>query len=340
MATFSRRRLLTLSAGGGLALLTGCRPARSGSLTLVAGTLPRSWLSQLPRDWGTRTVASPEAVLNATGADLLALSDGWATTAPRERFAPLPASISPWLERLDPLAQPISRLLAPAGAPARAIPWALGTWILLVRRRPDLIDRAAEGWSLLLDPSLKGRLVLPSSPRVLISLLAGSRPWSSDPSLADRLRRLRAQTLAFDDVNGLNLLLAGDAEAIVLPSQRAVPLLRRDPRLQAVLPAGGSPWIWSLLLQPRGTTMPLPRDWLERALQEPLLSRLLAEGWVPPLPRATLEPLLRRQEPRLRALLLPEPGLMQQCRTLSPLSTEEQSQAQALWDGAAPAAAP
>jgi hypothetical protein len=91
-----------------------------------------------------------------------------------------------------------------------AFPWAFGTWVLMVRRRPDLIERASEGWSLLLDPSLKDRLVLPSSPRVVISLLAG--PGSrTEPDLPERLRRLRSQALAFDDIGGLNLLLAAEA---------------------------------------------------------------------------------------------------------------------------------
>ncbi|MFM8524931.1 MAG: twin-arginine translocation pathway signal [Cyanobacteriota bacterium] len=335
MATFSRRRLLTLSSGGALALLTGCRPVRGGTLLYSSGTLPQAWLNQLPRDWTARGLSGPQEVLTAPTADLMQLGDGWATTAPHDRFEILAATTAPLLGQLDPMAAPISRLLAPAGTPPRAFPWAFGTWVLLVRRRPDLIARASEGWSLLLDPSLRGRLVLPSSPRVVISLLAGNGPWT-DPGLPDRLRRLRAQALAFDDVDGLNLLLANDAEAMVLPSQRAVPLLRRDPRLRAVLPAGGSPLIWSLLLRPAGASQPLPLAWMKNVLQEPLLSRLLAEGWVPPLPRATLLPLLRHQSPTIRSLLLPETAVLHQCPTLAPLTATERRKAQILWDDAAP----
>lgn len=343
MATLTRRRLLALSAGGGLAFLAGCRPARRATLVCSAGSIPQSWASKLPGPWALRSVASPEAVMAAaTGgegdagpADLVMLGDGWATTTPADRFAPLGSSVQPLLDRLAPLAGPISRLLAPVGAPARAFPWALGTWVLLVRRRPDLIARASEGWSLLLDPSLRGRLVLPSSPRVVISLLAGSAPLS-DPTLPDRLRQLRRQALAFDDRDGLNLLLAADADAVVLPSQRAVSLLRRDPRLQAVLPAGGSPLIWNLLLRPAASTQAPPIDWLAKALQPPLLSRLLAEGLVPPLPRADLEPLVRQQPGSIRSLLLPPQALLDQCRNLAPLTEVERLEAQALWDGAAP----
>lgn len=335
MATFTRRRLLSLSAGGALALLGSCASSRKGSLLHSPASLPGSWLSALPKDWQARSVAGPQQVLEANNADLIQLNDGWATTAPADAFAPLGPGIEPLLQRLDPFSAPISRLLAPAGKPVRAFPWACGTWVLLVRERPDLLERAAEGWSVLLDPSLKGKLVLPSSPRVVISLLAGSDGWQA-PALAEQLRRLRSQALAFDDRDGLNLLLHGEAEAIVLPSQRALALLRRDPRLQALQPLGATPLIWDLLLRPKDATRPLPLAWLARVLQEPGLSQALNEGWLPPLPRARLQGALARQPAALRPLLLPAPELLSQCHTLAPLTAAERASAQALWDATAP----
>ncbi len=335
MATFTRRRLLSLSAGGALALLGGCASGRRGSLVHSPGSLPGSWLSALPKDWQGRAVAGPRQVLEASSADLIQLNDGWATTAGASTFAPLGAEILPLLRQLDPFTAPISRLLAPAGHPVRAFPWAFGTWLLLVRERPDLLERASEGWSVLLDPSLKGKLVLPSSPRVVISLLAGGGGQQA-PTLPDQLRRLRRQALAYDDRDGLNLLLNGDAEAIVLPSQRALALLRRDPRLQALQPNGGTPLIWNLLLCPNSASMPLPVTWFARILQEPGLSQALNDGWVPPLPRARLEGAVARQPAALRGLLLPDQELLLQCHTLAPLNAAERASAQALWDGAAP----
>ena len=38
----------------------------------------------------------------------------------------------------------------------------------------------------------------------------------------------------------------------MLPRQRVVGLLRRDPRLQVLLPEHGSPLSWNLLLRPAG----------------------------------------------------------------------------------------
>jgi hypothetical protein len=326
----SRRGLLRIAAVAGLGLVSGCR--RQQSLLLASrGDLPSVWSARLPQPWSVRLLDDPVAVLqSATGpraadAALLQLSDGWATTLPRDGLQPI--GTTALLERLMPMAAAPSRLFAPPGAPSLAFPWSFGPWVLVLRNRPDLARRAAASWDVLLDPSLRGRLVLPSSPRVSIALVGG------DPG---RLARLRRQAVAFDERDGLNLLLTGEAQAAVLPRQRVVPLLRRDPRLQAVLPESGAPLGWNLLVRPAGPHPEPPLEWLAEVLDPPLLGPLLAAGWVPPLPRAVLESaLVRFPAPMVRLLLPPEPVLAR-CSSLPPLRSEERRRLQALWDGAAP----
>lgn len=352
-AALSRRRLLQLTARGGALLgaaaLGGCRGLGGAApqLLLVRGQLPSAWSKALPDPWRARPLETPQAVVQAAATPppattLLALGDGWAQQLPTARLRPL--AVEGLLRELAPMALPPSRLFAPGGSPTLAFPWAFGTWVLLLRNRPDLLRRRAEGWSLLLDPSLRGRLVLPSSPRVVIELalrqlgLDPADPAAlEDPNLPGRLAALRRQRLAFDERDGVQLLLAGDADAAVVPSQRAVPLLLRDPRLEALLPESGSPLSWQLLLQLGGDgdpVAPLPLEWLRDGLTLPLLDRLMAAGWVPPLPAQRLEPALARWPRRLRPLLLPPPAVLARCTNLPAFDAAAQRRWQTLWDGA------
>lgn len=337
----SRRQILRLSALAGLGLLGGCGDGQAPRLLSSSGQFSAAWLRRLPSPWQGRRLDSPDAVIQAArqpGSALLQLGDGWAQTIPAGALAPFEPAAA--LAGLSPLAEPVSRLFREG--PPLALPWAFGTWLLLLRSRPDLAARSGEGWGLLLDPSLRRQLVLPSSPRVVIELalrLVGDSDGESaslaDPRLPSRLKALRRQALAYDERDGLNLLLAGKAQAAVLPSQVVIPRLRRDPRLVALLPASGSPLWWNLLLRPAGDQPPPPLDWLRAIRRPPLLDRLLAAGWVPPLPRDQLQPSLALWPREQARLLDPEPAVLARCTSLPPLGAAERQLLQSLWDGAA-----
>ncbi len=343
-AVLSRRRLLQLGVGAGAGLLAACRPAPGPELLLAEADLPAAWLKQLPAPWRTRQVADAAAVQKvvrelgqrpAPGLvtpalvtpGLVALSDGWASGLSRQQLQSFEAPRL-WA-RLAAFSAPVARLYGPVGEAQLAFPWAYSPWVIALRSRPDLAARRQEGWQLLLDPSLRGRLVLPSSPRISLEIMGGD---------FERLERLRAQALAYDDRDGLNLLLSGDAEAAVLPLQRLIPLLRRDQRLAVIWPDSGAPLSWQLLLRPAGAAQsaPPPLEWLGAVLEQPLLEQLLARGLVPPLPQADLAPVARRFPESIAALLLPGDGLLQRCWSLLPLSVPQQLAQQNLWDAAAP----
>lgn len=330
----TRRSLLGIGIYGSLALLEssllGC--ARQGpALAARRGDLPERWLRQLPKDWAVRWLDGPLQVQEASQAPLserpalVQLGDGWASDLPRATWAPF--GHGNLLSRLDARAAAASQLFSDGGQAPVAFPWSSNPWVLVLRDRPDLAKQAPRGWDLLLDPSLHGKVVLPSSPRVVMALV------QEDPQ---RVCRLRRQALAQDDRHGLNLLLSGPAQAAVLPRQQVVPLLRRDPRLSVLLPAQGSPMSWSLLLRPAGIAASLPAEWLEAILEPPLLPRLLAAGWVPPLPSPLLTAALKGFPPAVAQLLLPPASVLDRCQDLPPLRPQERSRLQELWNSTQP----
>ncbi|MCP9884491.1 ABC transporter substrate-binding protein [Synechococcus sp. ATX 2A4] len=356
-ARFSRRRLLQAGALAGSGWLVGCARGASSSPTLLysRGQLPAAWGKQLPSPWRGKALEGPEAVLaQQNDADLLQLSDGWLGALEADALQPFSSSsaASALFEQLAPFTEAVrAGFRNPPAAPI-AYPWAFGTWVLVLRNRSDLSRRSAEGWNLLLDPSLRRQLVLPSSPRVVIELAlrtlspgaaaAGSAPAATAgvdrlaaEALPGQLKRLRQQALAFDDKHGLNLLLSGDAEAAVLPSQRVLPLLRSDARLTALLPASGSPLWWNLLLRPRQSREPAPLAWIARSMERPTLDRLLAAGWVPPLKRQLLRAALEPWPEQVARLLYPDDAVLARCTSLPPLNSADRQRYQSLWDAAA-----
>lgn len=338
---FGRRRLLQLGLSAGVGLLlpvavTGCRRGEGPLLLAAKGGIPAAWLDALPDPWRQLLVDGSGAVLEALAPAgskpsarpaLVSLPDGWASELPLNRLQPFGAADV--LGRLVAAAQPVSRLFQPEGKPALAFPWAFSPWVIVLRSQPELAVRARgpQGWAALGDPALKGRLVLPSSPRVSIEICGGD--------LA-RLQALRANALAYDDANALNLLLTGEASAAVVPQQRVIPLLRRDQRLEVVLPVTGAPLGWQVLIRPAAAKSEPPLEWLGDLLEAPLLPKLLAAGWVPPLPRRNLAAALARLPKPVAELLLPPDAVLQRCWSLPPLSPGRRLALQTLWDAAAP----
>jgi hypothetical protein len=326
----TRRKLLGIGLGGSLALLQGSLVGctrQGSSLAVRRGDLPERWLRQLPRTWQLRWLQESTQVQEASRAELakrpalVQLSDGWAMELPRATWAPI--GQGGLLRRLDPAARAVSRLFGGVEQEPLAFPWSANPWVLVLRDRGDLARQDSLGWDLLLHPSLKGKVVLPSSPRVVMALMG------EDP---ERLCRLRRQVLAQDDRHGLNLLLSGPAQAAVLPRQQVVPLLRRDPRLTVLLPHQGSPLAWSLLLRPAGIEASPPPEWWEAILQPPLLPGVLAAGWVPPLPPPELAAALQGFPTKMAQLLLPPEPVRERCRALPPLLPEERRRLQELWN--------
>ena len=326
MASLSRRHLLQLGAGASLALLAACRSGeRSPQLLAARGTLPKAWLKLLPSPWESSATAAPRLWPDDTDSavDLVAMGDGWLSSVAPSRLQDLDA---PQLQQQ--LGAQAQRFLQQLGAERamQVLPVGVSPWVMLFRNGSAWLEAARGGWDVLLDPTLAGRVVLPASPRFVIDL-------------ADRLggeevlRRLRAQLLTMDDRQATSWLLKGEARVVVLPLQRCMALLRRDPRLTAVLPDAGAPLHWTVLVRPGDTPEPLPQAWVEQAWRQPLHLTLLRDGWRSPLdalPAADELPLAWRD------LLLPPQATWQRCWSLPPLQDDARSAWAERWRSSAP----
>jgi hypothetical protein len=238
-----------------------------------------------------------------------------------------PIEAAPLQQQLDPLAQQFLKTLGPLAS--QVLPVGVSPWVLLIRRDSVADANKRLGWQMLLDPQLQGQIVFPASPRVVIDL-------ADRLDQPDALQRLRRQALTFDDRQAVNWLLKGAAKVVVLPLQRCLSLLRRDPRMDVILPNQGAPLHWTLLARPKDTKEPLPQPWVELAWREPMRRRLLQEGWRAPLPTAVLDADRLQLPERWRSLVLPPDHLWNRCWSLPPLSPEQRISLEQRWLASAP----
>ena len=327
-----RRELLKLGLMAGLMGLASCgRASAAPLLRATQETLPKKWRRSLPVPWSYKPIevdagSNPFTAALEQGNDLLALGDGWLTSLPEKTLQRIEA---PGLQdRLDDQARAFEASLGPA-LQSRVLPVGVSPWVLLFRQGDPWALQARSGWQVLLDPALKGRVVLPQSPRLVMSL-------AERMQVADGLRQLRAQAYTFDDRQGLNWLIQGKARVAVLPLQRCLPSLRRDPRLSVVLPNSGAPLNWTVLVRSALTREPLPQQWVEQSWQEPLLGQLLAGGWIPPLPRAELRLALRAIPKAYQSIVSPSKEVWSRCWSLPVLTAVQQIELDQRWSQSTP----
>lgn len=323
-----RRQVLQLGLLMGLGGLAGCARAASPTLVAAPETLPLLWRRRLEKPWRFSPLESRQQLQEQlpNQVDLLALADGWVQSLAPAALQPLGA---PALrKRLGPQATSFLDGFAPDLASA-LLPVSVSPWVMVFRGDDHVRAAQQQGWSVLLDPSLAGQVVLPASPRLLISL-------ADRIALPDALLRLRSAARVFDDRHALNWLLQGKASVAVLPLVRCMASLRSDPRTRAVLPDQGAPLHWTCLARPAQTREPLPQAWVEEAWTMPLLGRLLADGWVPPLAEATLVQARASVPARLRPLVLPPQEIWDRCWSFKSLSASERSQLSERWEASSP----
>ena len=186
---FTRREILRLGLVSGLVGITGCTNS-SNKLILLSppDILPSRLKRTLPPDWRLKklNIDSDKFIFSESdlkNANLIVVNDGWIQTISGDLLSPLSnESIS---RNYDLQALSFVRGLGEEYID-KVIPISVSPWVMLFRNGDQWIQSARQNWDILLDSSLKDLIVLPNSPRFIISIAN-----KIDDKLA--LRKLRKQ---------------------------------------------------------------------------------------------------------------------------------------------------
>ena len=154
--------------------------------------------------------------------------------------------------------------------PVGIIPYAV-----IIKNNKDLIQDVKESWDFLLTEKLKGKIILPQSPRIIMSI-------AKKISVKNSLSKLKSQLMLLDDQNSINWLINSQASVAIIPYSLCLKYLKIDPRLSIVFPNQGVPLIWHFILSKTKINNQALIDWIKAFENRDNIDELANQGWYLP----------------------------------------------------------
>ena len=266
----TRKKFLDIAKLSVLFLLTSCNGlSRRISISLYKNFLPINFINLLPKNWKKENLNYKEDNLNKNfrNKDLILINDGWLSRVDLKLFD---AISEPLINYLDERSKNYlsnwdlfeRKKLYPIGV----IPYAV---IIKNNERYKITNK--NNWDFLLSKDLIGKMILPNSPRILISI-------------AERINNKNAMKAIFnkgniyDDINAIDWLINTDAVLAILPLTICEKYLKIDPRLSIVFPNQGVPLMWNFLLINNNFNQALLINWIDKLIDKNSINKLVKDG--------------------------------------------------------------
>ncbi len=202
--------------------------------------------------------------------------------------------------------------------PVGVVPYAV-----IIKNNKDLIYDASNSWDFLLDEKLKGKIIFPQSPRILISI-------SKKISVKNSLSKLKEQAMLFEDKNSINWLINSPASVAIIPFSLCEKYLRVDSRLSMVFPNKGVPLMWNFLLTKSKINNIVLTDWIKSLDKRSTIDKLTNQGWYLPFKNKYSQ---KKYNIKIEKNNYgPSKNCWENSWSFSPLNKEEQLSLEKLWN--------
>ena len=274
----TRRQFLNYGKLSILFFLNSCsNPSKKISISLQSSLYPKSLKDTLPKSWRQESINFSKLDLETndnklSNTEFFLINDGWINSLNFESFQNInnlfPNDIlnDKAKDFLKNFKENQSNKLFPIGI----VPYAV-----IIKNNKDLIHNATKSWDFLLSEKLKGKIIFPKSPRIIMSI-------SKKISAKDSLSKLKGQAMLFDDQNSINWLLNSHANVAIIPYSQCVKYLKVDSRLSIVFPNKGVPLIWNFLLSKSKIYNQILIDWIKSLEKRNTIDQLVNAGWYLP----------------------------------------------------------
>ena len=266
----TRKKFLDIAKLSVLFLLTSCNGlSRKISIGLYKNFLPVSFINLLPKTWKKENLNYKEdnSNKNFRNKDLILINDGWLSRVDLKLFDAISEPLINYLDERSKYYLSNWKLFEQKKLyPIGVIPYAV---IIKNNERYKITNK--NNWDFLLSKDLIGKMILPNSPRILISI-------------AERINNKNAMKAIFnkgniyDDINAIDWLINTDAVLAILPLTICEKYLKIDSRLSIVFPNQGVPLMWNFLLINNNFNQALLLNWIDKLIDRNSINKLIKDG--------------------------------------------------------------
>ena len=298
----TRREFLNSSKLSLLFLLNSCSNLPNKvKIALQNSLYPQSFKDTIPKDWKQEKINFKSIQLKKNrntifNSDFTLINDGWINSINFAKFEKI--NEYPFIKNLD------KRSIEFLGSfneiqRSKLFPIGVVPYTIIIKNNKELISSARNTWDFLLLKKLKGKIIFPKSPRILMSI-------AEKINTSNSLKKLKSQAMLFDDENMLNWLINSDACVAIVPFSLCSKYLKVDPRLSLAFPSQGVPLMWHFLLSRSDLNSAKLTDWIKSFEKKSVVDKLVSQGWYLPFNSDYLQS-------KYKSELLPISGPSQKC---------------------------
>ena len=277
---FTRRQILQIG-GGGLSIFFLLKYFRNLSgkvkISFQSSFLPISFKKTLPKKWTKQNINFEQLNFEENkkklyDSDFVLINDGWVNTLNFNKFEDINDTyLSDKLDKrslnyLNFFDENKGSKLFPIGV----VPYAI-----VIKDNKDLINAANQSWDFLLSKKLTGKIILPKSPRIIMSIATAIEDINS-------LGKLKSQAMIYEDKNTLDVLINSEACLAIVPYTLCYKSSKTDSRISLVFPSQGVPLMWNFILAKSKYNSEVLFEWIDSLEKNRIIDKLSTQGWYLP----------------------------------------------------------
>ena len=319
----SRRKFLDIGKLSLLFLLTSCKGlSKEISIGFYNNFLPTSFVNLFSKDWKKENLNYRDNNFNKNfrDKDLILINDGWLSRLELKYFNDISDTLLNYLdERSKNYLENWELFERKKLYPVAVIPYAV---IIKNNERYKITNK--DNWDFLLTKDFIGKMILPSSPRILISIAERINNKNAMKAIINKYN-------IYDDINAIDWLINTDAVLAILPLTICEKYLKIDPRLSIVFPNQGVPLMWNFLLINNNFNQALLLNWIDKLIDKNSINKLVKDGLYLPFNNEYIHSKYKYSSKSARLLNRPSEECWRNSWSFNSLKESEKVELEKIW---------